>query len=89
MARKRYYNGGDYDGMDERRMMEKRDGEMINEDMNAIANLPQGVIYREYPKHNYMSFDIDDSMRGVDKLMNENMKHYKKGKSPAEKYETD
>lgn len=87
MAKKRYY-GGDYDGMDERRSTERRDGEMINENQSAIANLPQEVIMREYPKNPYMSFDIDDSIRGVDKLMKENKKHYKRGSSPAEKYET-
>jgi hypothetical protein len=88
MARKRYYDGGNYDGMDMRRAQERRDGDMITEDRSAIANLPQNVIMREYPRHNYMSFDLDDSIRGVDKLMNENMKSYKKGSSPAEKYET-
>lgn len=83
------YDGGEYDGRDLRRSMEKRDGGMINEDMNAIANLPQQVIYREYPKHNYMSWDLNDDITGVDQLMDENSKqHRKHGRRQGEKYET-
>lgn len=85
---KRFYNGGNYDGMDDRRALERRDGEMIAEDLSAIANLPQQVIYREYPDQAYMTFDINDSITGIDQLKRENTKQTKHGKRQGEKYET-
>lgn len=87
MAKKKYY-GGDYSGMDVRRAQERRDGEMIGENHSAFANLPQEVIMREYPKTPYMSFDLNDSMSGVDELMRKNTKQKNKGSSPADKYDT-
>ena len=82
------YFGGDYAGYDVRREQEYRDGEMIAEDHTAIANLPQQVIMREYPRTPYMTFELNDSITGVDELMRKNSKQQKHGRTPAEKYET-
>ena len=55
-----------YAGKDERRMQEHRDAGMIHEDHNAIANLPQGVVMREYPKsHDYLDWSSDDTAGGI------------------------
>lgn len=59
-----------YSGMDSRRREEMRDAGMIHEDHNAIANLPQGVIMREYPKvHDYLDWSSDDTAGGIAKQM--------------------
>lgn len=57
-----------YAGAEPRRRQEMEDAGMIHEDHNAIANLPQSVIYRPYPVERFaMPEDsLDDTMRGVD-----------------------
>ena len=56
-----------YAGKDERRKQERMDAGMISEDHSAIANLPQGVVMKEYPKPmDYMDWTSDDTIRGVD-----------------------
>ena len=51
-----------------RRSIEKP--EMIYEDPRAIANLPQEVMMKPYPKTGpYMPEDLDDTHRGVDEQM--------------------
>ena len=60
-----------YAGVDPRRRQEMMDGMMIHEDHHAIANLPQGVIYRDYPKVGHtMAPYLDDTITGVDSQMN-------------------
>ena len=50
----KYYDG--YDG-----------GEMISKDMSKMANLPQEVMIKEYPKVNsYLPEDYNDSISGID-----------------------
>ena len=40
---------------------------MIAEDHREIANLPQDVVYHEYPKCSYLdAYELDDSIRGLD-----------------------
>jgi len=74
---KRYYDGA-YAGAAPRKMQEARDSRMISEDMSAIANLPQGVIYREYPKTPYsMPEGLDDTMYSVDRQMKDDLKRKK------------
>ena len=76
MARRRYYSSkkvgaGYYAGVDSRRRQEREDGGMISEDRNAIANLPQGVIMREYPKDGYAQYPhLDDTYKGIDHQIN-------------------
>ncbi len=75
---KRYHDGRKselekheyYAGEKARRHEEMRDAGMISEDHSAIANMPQGVIMREYPKGSgYMPENLDDTIRGVDRQM--------------------
>jgi hypothetical protein len=59
-----------YAGMDSRRRMEMEDAGMIHENHAAIANLPQEVMIKPYPRTGpYMPEGIDDTIRGVDKQM--------------------
>lgn len=56
-----------YAGMPARKRQELEDKNMIHEDGNAIANLPQYVKIEAYPKPGYyLEEGIDDSIRGVD-----------------------
>ena len=49
---------------------EAHDRSMIREDHRAIANLPQEVMIKPYPKTGpYMPEDLDDTIRGVDRQM--------------------
>ena len=60
-----------YAGVDPRRRQEMMDGMKLHEDHHAIANLPQGVIYREYPKVGHTAAPyLDDTITGVDSQMN-------------------
>jgi hypothetical protein len=64
---KRYHASN---GMEPRRRQEMEDAGMIHEDHSQIANLPQGVVIKPYPKvGNYLPEDLDDTIRGVDGQM--------------------
>lgn len=57
-----------YAGMEPRRRQELEDAGMIREDHSAIANMPQGVVMRPYPKSSgYMPEVLDDTIRGIDR----------------------
>ena len=67
---KRYHHG-EYAGMNARRTQEMQDAGMIHEDMSAIANLPQNVMIKPYPRNNpYLDENLDDTIRGVDHQIN-------------------
>jgi hypothetical protein len=69
MAAKRHYDEH-YAGYEGRRKEEMREGGMINEDRSAIANMPQEVMMKPYPKTGpYMPENLDDTIRGVDHQM--------------------
>jgi hypothetical protein len=56
-----------YAGEQARHTQEAEDGGMLHEDRSAIANMPQNIIMRPYPKNNgYLPEDLDDSIRGID-----------------------
>jgi|FreactcultuFSWF8_1027224.scaffolds.fasta_scaffold01114_6 hypothetical protein len=58
---------GYYEGDMSRRTQEMQDAGMIREDRSQIANLPQGVMIKMYPRErDYMPEGIDDTIRGVD-----------------------
>lgn len=60
-----------YAGEKSRRKMEMHDAGMIREDHSAVANLPQNVIMRPYPKNgNYLPENLDDTLRGIDAQIN-------------------
>jgi len=85
MAKKRYYDGsqGAYAGPEARRTQEMEDGGMIEEDRNAIANLPQEVMIKAYqPADDYGVYNLDDTIRSVDHQRKEDAKHKKKGQFP-------
>lgn len=64
---KRRMGDGEYAGYSGRRTQEMEDAGMIKEDRGAIANLPQEVMMKPYPKgYSYMPEDLDDTIRGVD-----------------------
>ena len=82
MAKKRYYDGM-YAGMDSRRIQEKMDGAMVKEDLSAIANLPQNVIYKEYKSVDYAPMPyLDDTIGGINRQMKEDLKERKKESYP-------
>lgn len=61
---------GFYAGMEPRRRQEMEDAGMIHEDQSKIANLPQYVMIKEYPKVGpYLSEGLEDSIAGVDHQM--------------------
>lgn len=82
--RRRYYaNEGDYTDYSNRRVEEKRDFNMISEDHNAVANLPQQVIQKEWPKGGwYTPENQDDTIRGVNEQMNRDGAGVKKNWKP-------
>lgn len=59
-----------YAGAGARRTQEMQDAGMISEDRSAIANLPQSVMIKAYPKTGpYMPEGLDDRISGIDKQM--------------------
>lgn len=59
-----------YAGMEPRRRQEMEDAGYIHEDHNAIANLPQNVMIKPYPKTGpYMPEGLEDSIEGIDHQM--------------------
>jgi hypothetical protein len=74
-----------YAGSDPRRRLEREDGAMIREDRNAVANLPQEVIYHAWEKTpHYANYELDDTIHGIDRQESEDgsemMKHLQPGK---------
>lgn len=65
MAKEKYYSS--------------KKGGMISENMGAVANMPQEVVYKAYPK-GMQDFDaqLDDTISGIDAQMN---KDYAKAKA--------
>jgi len=70
---KRHYGSvseGAYAGQAARKAMERHDGDMINDDMSAVANLPQEVMYKPWPMvDNYLPENLTDDIRSVDRQM--------------------
>ena len=59
-----------YAGMEPRRRQEMEDAGYIHEDHDAVANLPQEVIMKPYPKTGpYLPEGLEDSIIGVDHQM--------------------
>lgn len=54
-----------------RRHREMSEAGYIREDRSAVANMPQKVVMRSYPKvGNYVYSDLNDEISGVDRQMN-------------------
>ena len=59
-----------YAGNDARRTQEMQDAGMIRENPYAIANLPQEVMIKAYPKTGpYLPEGLNDDISGIDKQM--------------------
>lgn len=59
-----------YAGNDARRTQEMQDAGMIRENPSAIANLPQEVMIKAYPKTGpYLPEGLDDTIYGIDRQM--------------------
>lgn len=72
MAKRHYSDkaAGDYAGQLARRTQEMQDAGMIKEDRNSIANLPQEVMFKAYPKTGpYLPEGLEDSIVGVNRQM--------------------
>ena len=77
---------GHYEGHHGRRNQEMMDSGMISEDHSAIANLPQNVMMKPYPRPGgYMPEDLDDTIRGIDEQMSKDNSKMEKHLQP-EKY---
>ena len=75
-----------YEAIDPRRRLEYEDSMILNEDPNAIANLPQDVKYHKWPRTSSgPQYNIDDTVHGVDVQMDKDMKGFKREFDP-EKY---
>lgn len=62
-----------YAGEESRHSQEMADGAMLKEDHSAMANMPQNIIMKHYPKaYGYLPEGLDDSIRGVDGLIEKN-----------------
>lgn len=85
---KRYYASEMYAGYEQRKRQEMEAGSMIHEDKNAIANLPQNVMIKEYPKVDYEKFHLVDTIAVADRQMKDDVKGGKNKSSKAfpEKY---
>jgi hypothetical protein len=64
-----------YAGADSRKYREMADAGMIHEDRNAVANLPQNVVYRPYgDPTRYLPEEINDTIIGIDRQKGYDMK---------------
>ena len=64
------HNDEMYAGELQRRHLEMQDAGMIHDDPRAIANLPQEVMIKPYPKTGpYNPEDLNDDISGVDHQM--------------------
>lgn len=72
--------------LDPRRRREYEDSGMINEDVNAVANLPQDVKYHTWPRPRYENmYNLDDTVHGIDRQIDADIKGMKSEFDP-EKY---
>lgn len=48
---------------------------MLSEDRNEVANLPQHVIQKEYPKSRFSDkYELDDTIRGIDENIDDTIR---------------
>lgn len=74
MAKKKHHES-------ERRMKEMS---MISEDRSAVANMPQSVMYKPYPRaYDELDHGQDDTMAGIDRQMGEDHSVAKRHNKPS------
>jgi predicted solute-binding protein len=75
MAKRKFYDSSE-------RSIESKERAMISEDHSAMANLPQQVIMKYYPKSPYgVNSELDDTIRGIDKQIGADDNGMKKHRS--------
>ena len=63
---------GDYEGSHGRKSLESADFAMFGESRSSFANMPQELVLKPFPKGGrYSDYGIDDTVRGIDKQMND------------------
>lgn len=78
---RRKMSEGDYAGAEPRRRQEMEDAGMLREDHRQVANMPQEVMYKPWPKAgHYMDGGLDDTIRGIDNQMDEDGRDAKRHK---------
>jgi hypothetical protein len=90
-VKSRRYEDGFYEGPEGRERQEYEDSMMIREDRYAIANLPQQVMIKPYPRRDYeVNYGLDDTIRVVDNQMSDDVRgserHGKLDERYPEKY---
>lgn len=94
MAKKRHHDGGKmihearerehYAGHDQARAEERHDFHIIKEDKHAVANLPQEVIMKPFPRMKYgLDPYLDDTISGIDSQQYADEKQMHKGLSKS------
>ena len=63
-----------FSGYEARKRMEAEGADMITENRNEIANLPQEVIFKKYPKTPYDYYDLNDDIKGIDVQMRDDVR---------------
>jgi len=96
MAKKRHHDGRVkmaratemYSGYEMRKHQEREAGSMISEDHNAIANLPQNVMIKEYPRVEFERYHLNDTIAVADNQMRDDVRggKNKSSKEFPEKY---
>lgn len=56
---------------------------MISEDHSKLANLPQEVMMKSYPKTDFISYDYDDTIRRIDATIDDSVDKLEKHKSKS------
>lgn len=85
MAKRHHHAHGHHAGMEGgRRHEEMREAGMISEDHSAIANMPQHVVMKPYPKAGPYMMDgqLNDTITGVDRQMDHDDSKRKGGMKP-------
>lgn len=82
--KKRYYGPqGDYVGEHARHKEEYEDSRMIREDHACVANMPQDVMMKPWPKREYaMDGGLDDTITGIDNQINEGERQMRRHMNP-------
>lgn len=63
---------GEYEGVHGRKSLESADFGMFGESKSSFANMPQEMVLKAFPKAGrYSDYGIDDTVRGIDKQMDE------------------
>lgn len=66
-----------------RRHEEMKEAGMISENHSEVANMPQEVKYKPWPKHSYgLDSNLDDTIAGVDRQINKDDSQGRKGMNP-------